>query len=127
MGECDHITMFIEVDIEQGYNCDYSLARVFSTVDVSMPITSVETTGMKGELDMFDVIGWSGEGPCPAYAVVVEDSGEGHALLIYGGDDGIRFRPKDSEEPWGLEAQDQWGEPCLLLDTSAQIEVEPGK
>ena len=116
------MTMFVEVDVEQGDNCDYSLNRVFSALDASIPVLRVETIGMHGELGLFDVTGWSVEGPCPAYAVMVEDSGEGQALLIYGGTEGIRLRPLDSGESWDLEATEQWGEPCLLLDTSTRIE-----
>ena len=119
--------MFVEVDVQLGYNCDYSLNRVFSALAASVQVLRVETTGMHGELGLFDVTGWFGEGPCPAYAVIVEDSGEGRAMLIYGGADGIRLRPRDSRESWSLEAVDQWGEPCLLLDMSTHIETEPHK
>ena len=117
--------MFVEVDVQLGDNCDYSLNRVFSALAASAPVFRVETTGIHGELGLFDVTGWSGEGTCPAYAVIVEDSGEGRALLVYGGADGIRLRPHDSQEPWTLEAMHQWGEPCLLLDQSTHIETEP--
>jgi hypothetical protein len=116
--------MFVEVDVQLGENCEYSLNRVFSALAGSDPVFRVETTGIHGELGLFDVTGWSGEGPCSAYAVIVEDSGEGRALLIYGGTDGIRLRPQDSQEPWALDAVYQWGEPCLLLDQSTHIEIE---
>ena len=119
--------MFVEVDVQLGDNCGYSLNRVFSALAGSDQVFRVETSGIHGELGLFDVTGWSGEGTCPAYAVIVEDSGEGRALLIYGGADGIRLRPQDSPESWGLEAVDQWGEPCLLLDMSTHIETEPHK
>ncbi len=62
------------------------------------------------------VTGWSTDGPCPAYAVPVADSGEGVVTLIFGGDEGIRLKPVDSGETWDLESPNQWGEPCLLLD-----------
>ena len=61
------------------------------------------------------VTGWSSVGPVPAYAVHVEDSGEGVVLLIYGGDEGIRLKDGNSIDPWDLEDPSQWGEPCLLL------------
>jgi len=122
--KCDHIAMFVEVDVQLGDNCGYSLNRVFSALAVSDQVFRVETSGIHGELGLFDVTGWSLEGPCPAYAVIVEDSGEGRALLIYGGDDGIRLRPADSQSPWNLEDVHQWGEPCLLLDQSTRIERE---
>lgn len=117
------MTMFVEVDVEVGDNCDYPLNRVFSALTVSTPVSSVETIGIRGDLAMFEVTGWCDRQPCQAYSVIVEDSGEGQAILIYGGVDGIRLRPKGSETPWSLEAADQWGEPCLLLDQSTQIET----
>ncbi len=117
--------MFIEVEVEAGNNCDYSLHRVFSVVSGPRRITQVETAGVRGEVGFFEVTGWSAVGPCAAYAAVVEDSGEGHALLIYGGDDGIRLRPVDAVEPWGLQIPDQSGEPCLLLDkTTPYVPVD---
>jgi hypothetical protein len=48
-----------------------------------------------------------------------EDSGEGVILLVYGGDDGIRLKPAGSSEEWDLASQNQWGEPCLMLDKDA--------
>ncbi len=114
---------YIDVEVEAGTNCDYSLHRVFSLVDEPQPVWRIEAPGLRGELSMVEVTGWSAEGPCPAYAAIVEDSGEGHALLIYGGDDGIRTRPLDSDSPWDLDDPSQTGEPCLLLDKSTPYEL----
>ena len=107
---------FIEVEVEAGNNCDFSLHRIFSLVQKPREVVRVEAPGIRGELAMVEVTGWSEDGPCPAYVAMVEDSGEGHALLIFGGDDGIRTRPLDSDAPWSLEDPTQTGEPCLLLD-----------
>ena len=59
--------------------------------------------------------------PCPAYSVLVEDSGEGIVMLIYGGDEGIRLKPVDEKEAWLLSSPRQWGEPCLLLDKDVML------
>ena len=114
--------MFLEVDVQAGENCDYSLNRIFSTVSDPVEITAVETLGPLGKVDLFAVVGWSTNGLCSVHAVLVEDSGEGHALLIYGGDDGIRLRKSGGDSSWSLEHSDEWGEPCLLVDVSTQIE-----
>ena len=114
---------FIEVDAQEGANCQYSVNRVFSAVAQPVPVVRVEAPGPRGDVSLYQVTGWSTEGPCPAYAVPVEDSGEGMALLVYGGDNGIRLKPTDSLEPWNLESGEQWGEPCLLLDADAEIKV----
>ncbi len=110
---------FIEVEVEAGGNCDYSLHRVFSVVEEPREITRVEAPGPRDAVSMVDVIGWNEDGPCPAYAAIVEDSGEGHALLIFGGSDGIRTRPPGSDADWSLDDAEQTGEPCLLLDKTA--------
>ena len=115
--------MFIEVDVQAGANCDYSLNRIFSAVGEPMPVVRVEAPGPRGAMGIFQVTGWSTGGPCQAYAVLVEDSGEGRALLLYGGDDGIRLKPRASSEPWSLDNGEQWGEPCLLLDTDTEVEI----
>ncbi len=85
--------MFIEKVVESGKNCEFSLTRLFSTTGNAVQIFRLETFGNNGELALHDVTGWSAEGPCPAFSVMVEDSGEGVALLVYGGSDGIRLRP----------------------------------
>ena len=55
--KCDHIGMFVEVDVQLGHNCDYSLNRVFGALAASVPVRRVETTGMHSELGLFDVTG----------------------------------------------------------------------
>ena len=115
--------MFIEVDVQASANCDYSLSRVFSAVGKPEPVVRVLAPGPTGDMCFAEVTGWSTEGPCQAYAVLVEDSGEGRALLVYGGNDGIRLKPTGSPEPWRLENREQWGEPCLLLDHDSEVEL----
>ncbi len=66
------------------------------------------------------VTGWSAAGACPAYAAKVWDSGDGVALLVYGGDEGIRLKHADSDAAWDIADPSQWGEPCLLLDSEAE-------
>ncbi len=62
------------------------------------------------------VSGWSsaaGGSPCPALASVVEDSGSGTAVLIHGGDWGLRITPRAGGE--------SYGEPYLLLAPEAVL------
>ena len=42
-------------------------------------------------------------------ATQVEESGDGVAILIYGGNGGIRIKPLEDETEWGLEATKQKG------------------
>lgn len=114
--------MYIEVDVQENDNCDFPLNRMFSALGDPARIVRIDCPGPRGDTAMYDVTGWSEAGPCPAYGVRVEDSGEGVALLVYGGDLGIRLRPNNSPEPWSIDLSDQWGEPCLLLDADAEAE-----
>ena len=114
--------MFVEVDVEAGSNCDYSLTRVFSAIGEPVPVIRAEVPDRRGVVGIHEITGWSVSGPCQAYAIEVEDSGEGRALLLYGGDDGIRLKPVETSEEWSLDSNEQWGEPCLLLDLDARIE-----
>ena len=93
--------------------------RMFSAVAEPVPITQVLAPGPDGGEFSCEVTGWSADGTCEAYAVGVEDSGEGQVLLIFGGNQGIRLRPAGSTGSWSLTDQTQWGEPCLLLDRAA--------
>ena len=49
----------------------------------------------------------------------VVSSGAGESRLVKGGDHGVRIRPAGSGEPWSLTAEEQRGEPYLLLTSDA--------
>ena len=64
------------------------------------------------------VTGWTLAGtPCPALVRRVDDSGEGVALLVSGGDAGLRFQTEDLADPWRLDDPRQWGMSFLLMST----------
>jgi len=113
--------MFVEVDVSESANCPMALTRIFDAMQPPAHISNVTTSDPMGRDQMCDVTGWSSQGPCPAYAALVEDSGEGVAMLIYGGDEGIRLKPASSQEEWDLSSPDQWGEACLLLDKDVNL------
>ena len=111
----------IFVDVEAGENCPYSLQQVFSALEESRPVRQVRLYEYDQDGALYDVVGWTGDGPCLALGAKVEDSGQGHAYLIYGGQEGLRFRPAGSAKPWGLATADQRGEASLLLSDDADI------
>ncbi|MCE2463619.1 MAG: hypothetical protein J4F46_06890 [Dehalococcoidia bacterium] len=114
--------MFIEVEVSESANCPMSLTRVFDAMGVPIRVSRVMASDPYGQDHMCDVTGWSASGECSAYAVLVEDSGEGVAMLIYGGDEGIRLKPVGCQDAWDLNSPHQWGEACLLLDKDAKSE-----
>ena len=115
--------MFLEVDVSESANCSLSMVRVFDAMQEPVQVSKIMASDPGGNDLMCDVTGWSSEaGPCPAYAALVEDSGEGVAMLIYGGDEGIRLKPAGSPEGWDLNSPAQWGEACLLLDKDVALD-----
>ena len=107
--------MLFEVEVYGGENSPMDLNRVFDLLSEPSTITQVITADPTGSDRWCSVTGWGDAGPCPAQAALAEDSGEGVVLLIYGGDQGIRLKPAESDEEWDLGSSSQWGEPCLML------------
>ena len=112
---------FMEIEVSAGANSPMDLTRVFQTMEPPVSVVRLQALDPLGVEALCDVTGWSSSGPCPAYAVKVEDSGEGVAVLVFGGDEGIRLRPPDSGEDWDLASPRQWGEACLLLDRDTTL------
>ena len=113
--------MLVEVEVSQSANCPMSLTRMFDAMEEPVLVSGVVASDPEDNDQMCDVTGWSSSGPCAAYAALVEDSGEGIARLIYGGDEGIRLKPAGCEERWDLDSPNQWGEACLLLDKDVKL------
>ena len=113
--------MFIEVDVSEGENCPEALTLMFNGLAEPVPVSRVRTPGLDGPEVLCAVTGWSQEGPCQAYSAPVEESGEGEAILVFGGDQGIRLRPLESDAEWDLTSPEQWGEVCLLLPPNVEI------
>ena len=114
--------MLFEVAVEAGANSPLDLNRVFDLLSHPKPISRVFTADLTDQDVWCDVTGWSEDGPCPAFAALAEDSGEGVVLVIYGGGQGIRLKPSGSAGDWNLDDTAQWGEACLMLGKDAPVE-----
>ena len=89
----------IFLDVEAGDNCPYSMQLMFSGLEEPRTVQQVRLYVKPGPGELYDLIGWNNEGePSPAQSIKVEDSGQGHAYLIMGGDGGLRFRPADGAQ-----------------------------
>ena len=108
--------MLFEIEVSAELNSPFEFNRVFDLLSDPSPVKQVHTSNLAGQDTWCDVIGWDESGPCQAFAVLSEDSGDGVILLLYGGQEGIRLKPSDSTEDWDLSSTNQWGEPCLMLD-----------
>jgi len=55
--------------------------------------------------------------------VQVEDSGSGGAVLVYGGDGGVRLAPGGNYVAWSLDDAEQFGETHLVIADIADVTV----
>ena len=116
----------IIIDIEDNDNCGYFPVQVFESQGEPRSSAVITVPSIPGSDEPHHVVGWCSDagdrgGPCQAIAVFVGDSGLGQALMIHGGDYGVRLRPASSGSPWSLKAGEQKGEPYLLVASSTDL------
>ena len=114
---------YIHIDVESNANSAVMANQVFK--NLSEPVAVMRVRLFEGDPDgtLWDLTGWSSEGggtAVEAYAVDVEDSGSGAAILIYGGDWGVRLKPVYASG-WDLADAEQWGETHLVLSDHNDI------
>ena len=104
------------VEVPPNPNCEPADMRVFHDLEAPRPVRELCLEQDAGSPAWYAVTGWTVDGhPCPAFAQRVDDSGDGVAYLIYGGDAGLRLQPAAAANPWRLDDARQWGTPFLLL------------
>ena len=114
------------LEIADNPNCEPVDLRVFENLDAARRVTHVRLEREPGRPVWCEVVGWGADGaPRPARAQKVSDSGNGTALLVYGGEAGLRLRPEGAAAPWGLAQPAQWGAPFLLMDSAEDARLEP--
>ena len=104
------------IEISENPNCASVEQRVFHDLAPAQPVVRVRLSGTNGEAEWHDVTGWTAAGAaCPALIQKVDDSGEGVAFLVNGGDAGLRLKPAATAAAWRLDDPAQRGEPFLLV------------
>jgi len=104
--------------IEENKNCSPD-ERVFSESGEKKLVSQVFVNNAEGNPVWCDVVAVFDNGSFgEVHAIRVEDSSDGTAWLIQGGEWGIRFRPVTIHEDWNLESKNQWGAPFKVLDQS---------
>ena len=118
------------IEIPDNPNC-VSTDRVFHELEPPRPVVRVRLTRRASFADASeslawcDVTGWTADGrTCPALIQKIDDSGDGVAFLLYGGDGGLRFRPAGSSMPWRLNQTDQWGEPFVIVTELSDVVLQ---
>ena len=114
--------MIIELNIEENDNIDEYESRVFMGKKNSCKISRIFYQPEEGDPFEAEVVGWHNRKAVQAYLICVEDSGDGEAWLIYGGNEGIRLRKSSSrlarKKPFSLDHEDEWGEKYLYYSSS---------
>lgn len=104
------------IEVSPNANCEAADLRVFNDVEAPRPVTQVCLERQSGQPEWFEITGWNAaQAPCPALGQRVDDSGEGLAILVYGGESGLRFKPAGSATSWSMDDPKQWGVPFLLM------------
>ncbi len=114
--------MFVEV--EDNENCETSIFLRFKELGTSRKVSHVKVYDRVSQGEWCVITGWSdnpGGASCDAWAQQVEDSGAGLAVLVFGGNYGVRLKPESNSDPWDVENNNQWGEAYLLLSAERDI------
>ncbi len=112
--------MFLEV--EPGANVETAFSMMYHEMGPPREVYAIKYA-VHGSEQPVQVTGWDAgtNAPCPAYACRVEESGDGVALLIYGGSGGIRVKELEDEAEWNVHTPKQWGETHLVYPKDAFI------
>lgn len=112
------------IEIPTNPNCAAVDMRVFHELEAPRPVGAVRLERELGRARWYAVTGWTTAGtPVAALAQKVDDSGDGIALLLRGGDAGLRLRPTEHQGPWQLGDPRQWGEPFLMLADANDVRM----
>ena len=110
------------IDIADNPNCTPVELRVFHDLEPPRSVSQVRLERRPGAVGWYAVTGWTAANcPCPAFMQKVDDSGDGTAFLLYGGDAGLRLQPVEAQEPWRVDHPCQWGEPFLIIGDRQDI------
>ncbi|MFN7132484.1 MAG: hypothetical protein ACK4N5_10400 [Myxococcales bacterium] len=107
----------IDLVIDPNPNCPEGGDARFVPEDAPRPVRAVRYWSGPEEHVECDVQGWSSAGggsAVPAFGITVLDSGEGTAVVVYGGDWGVRLVPRDGRPAFG--------EPYLRIDAADVLE-----
>lgn len=111
-------------EVEENPNCPQSVSMRFKELGPARPVKQIGISDRPGGTELCWVTGWCDDQSqplCAAYAQQVEESGQGLAYLLYGGNWGIRLKPVSLEENWDLSSPNQWGEAFLLIGDPRSI------
>ena len=110
------------LDVEPCANTENGISTIYHEASPPREVYCIKYLLGEEEKPM-QVTGWDGESntPCPAYACKIEESGDGIALLIYGGSGGIRMKELEDESNLDCQSATQWVQTHLLYPKDSFI------
>jgi hypothetical protein len=111
-------TAYTHVEVEPNDNTPMMAQQVYKNLSLPFRVSQVRIYEGEPEGTLHDIVGWSsvdGGSATDAFAVQIDDSSEGTAYLVYGGDWGVRLRPAGSDGDWRIDDASQFGETHLVL------------
>jgi hypothetical protein len=115
---------YTHVEVEPNDNTPMMAQQVYKNAGVPFPVSQVRIYEGEPDGQLCAITGWTskdGGSPTTAYAVQIDDSSEGSAYLVYGGDCGVRLKRADSGEAWDIASMEQWGETHLVLSSEDDV------
>jgi hypothetical protein len=115
---------YTHIEVEASDNTPMMAQQVYRNIGVPFPVSHVRIFEGEPEGRQCAITGWSSDGggsAVQAYAVRVEDSSAGQAVLVYGSDWGVRLRPAERDAPWSTDDPEQWGETHLVLASEDDV------
>ncbi len=117
----------IYIEVDENANSEYMPLMLYEAHADPVPVTRIILDEPDRQPGIYQVTGWSSEGggsACAAMYAPVSDSGQAVVHLVFGGDWGIRMKPKGSTDEWDIDNLDQFGEPYLMLMDESAIILE---
>lgn len=110
--------MFLE--IESNPNIERNFDMIYRDVSPIRELYCIKYN-IDGKEQPVQITGWDADTntPCSAYACKVEESGDGTALLIYGGSGGVRMKLLEDETKWDTKSTEQWGDTHLVYPANS--------
>lgn len=113
----------ILIEVPANPNCSGCEQTAFNETDTeTRPVREIVVSTASGDA-VCEAVAVNSDGRfTPALARKIDDSGEGPACLVFGGDWGIRFRRvSDAGRPWSLADRSQWGEPFKVYGLTGDV------
>ena len=112
------------LDIEANDNLTEPVMATFKETGPARHIAAVRLE-LDGVWNWCAITGWNA-GPVPAWFSPIEESGDGPARLVHGGEQGLRLaRIADPTQAgvvcWSTADTAQWGEPFLICIPDTQV------